>query len=89
MAATQRIADWLEKLGMSACTDRFVENKSDISVLSDLTEQHLKDLGIVLGDRLKILRAIRDLGGASIAVTAPVAPVETSQLGKATPGVAS
>jgi class 3 adenylate cyclase len=29
----------------------------------DLTDQHLKDLGIALGDRLKILRAIRELGG--------------------------
>jgi class 3 adenylate cyclase len=80
VAATQRIADWLEKLGMSEYTGRFVENKIDISVLSDLTEQHLKDLRIVLGDRLKILRAIRDLGGASIAVTAPAAPVETKPI---------
>jgi len=35
-----------------------------------LTDQHLKDLGVALGDRLKMLRAIRDLGDASVAVTA-------------------
>ena len=63
----QQIADWLKKLGMAEYTDRFVENKIDISVLSDLTDQHLKDLGIALGDRLKMLRAIRDLGNASVA----------------------
>jgi class 3 adenylate cyclase len=73
----QQIADWLKDLGMSEYTDRFVENRIDISVLRDLTEQHLKDLGIALGDRLKMLRAIRDLGGASVAVTAPPAPVAT------------
>jgi class 3 adenylate cyclase/predicted ATPase len=77
VAAMQQIADWLKKLGMSEYTDRFVENRIDISVLPDLTDQHLKDLGIALGDRLKMLRAIRDLGSASVAVTAPLAPAET------------
>src|SRR5215469_6473709 len=73
----QQIADWLKKLGMSEYAERFVENKIDISVLPDLTEQHLKDLGVALGDRLKMLRAIRDLGNASPAVTAAPAPVPT------------
>src|SRR5215469_3879507 len=75
----QQIADWLKKLGMSEYAERFVENKIDISVLPDLTEQHLKDLGVALGDRLKMLRAIRDLGNASPAVTATPAPVPTRQ----------
>jgi class 3 adenylate cyclase len=73
----QQIADWLKKLGMSEYTDRFVENRIDISVLPDLTEQHLKDLGIALGDRLKMLRAIRDLSNVSVAVTAPSVPTAT------------
>src|SRR5215468_2093944 len=75
--ASQQIADWLEKLGMSEYAERFVENKIDISVLPDLTDQHLKDLGIALGHRLKMLRAIRDLGTASAAVAAPLAPAAT------------
>jgi class 3 adenylate cyclase/tetratricopeptide (TPR) repeat protein len=58
------IADWLEKLGMSEYAQRFAENRIDFSVLPDLADQHLKDLGIALGDRLKLLRAIRELGGA-------------------------
>jgi class 3 adenylate cyclase len=70
----QQIADWLDKLGMSEYAQRFAENRIDFSVLPDLTDQHLKDLGIALGDRLKMLRAIRDLGNASVAVTAPSAP---------------
>jgi class 3 adenylate cyclase len=75
--AMQQIADWLEKLGMSEYTDRFVENRIDLSVLPDLTDQDLKDLGVLLGDRRKLLRAIRDLGGAQVAVAAPSAPVAT------------
>ena len=57
----QQIADWLENLGTSEYVQCFVENRIDFSVLPDLTDQHLKDLGLPLGDRLKILRAIREL----------------------------
>ena len=73
----QQIADWLKKLGMSEYTERFAENRIDLSVLPDLTEQDLKDLGVLLGDRRKMLRAIRDLGNVSVAVTAPSAATET------------
>ena len=57
----QQIADWLEKLGLSEYARCFAENRIDFSVLPDLTDQHLKDLGLPLGDRLKMLRAIREL----------------------------
>jgi class 3 adenylate cyclase len=73
----QEIADWLKKLGMSEYAERFAENDIDMAVLPDLTDQHLKDLGVSLGHRLKMLRAIRDLTGASVAATAPSAPAAT------------
>jgi class 3 adenylate cyclase/predicted ATPase len=73
----QEIADWLKTLGMSEYTNRFVESRIDLSVLPDLTDQDLKDLGVVLGDRRKMLRAIRDLSNAPVAATAPSAPVAT------------
>src|SRR6516164_9694443 len=57
----QQIADWLEKLGMTEYVQRFAENRIDFSVLPDLTDQHLTNLGLPLGDRLKMLRAIREL----------------------------
>jgi SAM domain (Sterile alpha motif)/Adenylate and Guanylate cyclase catalytic domain len=71
----REIADWLEKLGMSEYAQRFAENRIDLSVLPDLTDQHLKDLGVALGDRLKMLRAIGELTGASPA--APQFPAAT------------
>jgi class 3 adenylate cyclase len=67
----QDIADWLEKLGMSEYAQRFAENRVDFSVLPDLTDQHLKDLGLPLGDRLKMLRAIRELSGTEPAPPQP------------------
>jgi class 3 adenylate cyclase len=69
----QQIADWLEKLGMSEYAQRFAENRIDFSILPDVTDQHLKDLGIALGDRLKMLRAIREL-------SSPVSPPPRSEL---------
>ena len=54
----QEIADWLDKLGMSEYAQRFAENRIDFSVLSDLSDQDLEKMGVVLGDRRKILRAI-------------------------------
>jgi class 3 adenylate cyclase/tetratricopeptide (TPR) repeat protein len=71
----QQIADWLRKLGMSEYAERFAENDIDASVLPELTDQDLKDLGVSLGHRRKMLRAIRDLGDVSVAVTASPAPV--------------
>jgi SAM domain (Sterile alpha motif) len=80
----QQIADWLEKLGMSEYSDRFVENRIDLSVLPDLTDQNLKDLGVLLGDRRKLSRAIRDLSNASVDVAALSAPVASEPIRKET-----
>src|SRR5262249_3992068 len=73
----QQIADWLEKLGMSEYTQRFAENRIDVSVLRELTDQDLKDLGVVLGDRRRMLRAIATLDSTPAAASsaAPAAPV--------------
>jgi class 3 adenylate cyclase len=65
----RQIADWLGLLGMSEYAYRFAENRIDLSILRDLTDQDLKDLGVVLGDRRRMLRAIAELGGTT--TTAP------------------
>jgi class 3 adenylate cyclase/tetratricopeptide (TPR) repeat protein len=65
------IAEWLASIGLETYAQRFAENAIDLSVVGDLTEQDLKDLGVLLGHRRKILRAIAELDG-----DAP-APIET------------
>jgi formylmethanofuran dehydrogenase subunit D len=57
----QEIADWLKKLGMSEYTQRFTENGIDVSALRHLTDQDLKDIGVLLGHRWKILAAHGDI----------------------------
>jgi class 3 adenylate cyclase len=66
-----QIAEWLEKLGMSEYAQCFAENRIDFSVLPDLTDQDLKDLGVVLGDRRKILRAIVGLKSTESVAPSP------------------
>ena len=68
-----QIADWLETLGMSEYIQRFAENDIDTLVLPHLSDQDLKELGISLGHRRKMLAAIGELAGAAPATPKPVA----------------
>jgi hypothetical protein len=54
------ITEWLGSLRLSEYAERFVENRIDPSVLPELTDEDLEKLGVFLGDRRKILRAIRE-----------------------------
>ncbi|MCA6104937.1 adenylate/guanylate cyclase domain-containing protein [Bradyrhizobium australafricanum] len=80
------IAEWLASIGLGEYAQRFAENAIDLSVLSDLTEQDLKDLGVLLGHRRKILRAIAELkddvlaSGQTGAKPAPRGSAERRQL---------
>jgi class 3 adenylate cyclase/tetratricopeptide (TPR) repeat protein len=60
------ISEWLASLGLSEYSKRFAENAIDLSVVRDLTEQDLKDLGVLLGHRRKMLRAIAELDGSAL-----------------------
>ena len=57
----QQVADWLEKLGLGQYAQRFAENDISFSVLPDLTDQHLKEIGVSLGHQLQLLREIAEL----------------------------
>jgi hypothetical protein len=63
------ITEWLASIGLSGYAQRFADNAIDLSVIRDLTEQDLKDLGVLLGHRRKILRAITELNGVVPAPT--------------------
>ena len=73
-SATQQIAGWLEKLGMSEYAQRFAENDIDFTILSDLTDQDLEKIGVAsLGHRRKLLRVIADF--KDVEKGGPVAPL--------------
>ena len=71
---TKELSDWLEKLGMSEYAQRFVENDVDISVPPHLSDHDLKELGVSLGHRRKMLAAIAE---NVLSVEAPPRPAPT------------
>ena len=81
------IGEWLRSLGLDQYETVFRDNAVDLSVLPDLTDQDLEKLGLLLGHRRKLLRAIPALDGSSIAV-APAIASPTAAL-SIPPGIAS
>ncbi len=61
---------WLGELGLERYVDLFAQNNLDLDVLPDLSEADLADIGVTLGDRKRLMRAIAGLAGAP----APSAP---------------
>ena len=59
----QQVADWLQKLGLGQYAQPFAENDISFSVLPDLTDQDLKEIGVSLGHRRQLLRAIAEMKG--------------------------
>jgi hypothetical protein len=72
----QVIADWLKKLGMSEYAQRFAENGINVAALPHLTDQDLKDIGVLLGHRRVMLAAISKLAGAGPGTPEPAARAE-------------
>jgi hypothetical protein len=72
-----QIADWLEKLGMSEYAQRFAENDIDFEVLSELTDTDFDRLGVSIGHRRKLLKALT-AGLAPAAAALPSSPIVSS-----------
>src|SRR6516164_2254389 len=52
---------WLRSLGLERYEAVFRDNEIDADVLHDLTDNHLREMGVALGARLKLLKAIAAL----------------------------
>jgi class 3 adenylate cyclase/predicted ATPase len=57
----RQVADWLERLGLGQYAQRFADNDISFSILPDLNDQDLKEIGVSLGHRRQLLRAIANL----------------------------
>ena len=64
------IGVWLRGLSLEQYEAAFRENAIDADVLRELTDQDLNKLGVLLGHRRKLLRAIAALD-SSVATAAP------------------
>jgi predicted ATPase/class 3 adenylate cyclase len=69
---------WLEGIGLGHYGDLFARHRIDLDVMPDLTESDLVDLGLPLGDRKRLRRAMVSLVDAgsvySSASNSPISP---------------
>jgi class 3 adenylate cyclase/tetratricopeptide (TPR) repeat protein len=68
---------WLRDLGLGRYEEKFRENRIDLDVLADLTDGDLLELGIPVGDRKRLRRAIAEFG-AQQPLTAQARPTPSA-----------
>ena len=78
------IDGWLRRIGLEQYAQTFRDNAIDADVLRDLTDEHLRELGLPLGARLKLLRAVAALSTGQT----PVSPEITTPAPRTTPSAA-
>ena len=57
------IGNWLRGLGLERYAGAFRDGDIGVDVLPDLSDADLKELGVSLGDRRRLLKAARSLHG--------------------------
>jgi hypothetical protein len=81
MSPPHDMAGWLDQIGLPEYAPIFAEHAIDGEVLADLDDQDLRDLGVPLGHRKKLLKAIaalretdKEIGGLGEAGTSGAPP---------------
>ncbi len=74
------LGGWLRSLGLGQYEAAFRENAIDDTVLPNLTAEDLKDLGVVVGHRRKLLDAIASLRADATAKAPPPAALPATDI---------
>ena len=61
------ITGWLEEIGLGQFVQLFVEQQIEVQDLPELSEQDLQNLGVPLGPRKRLMKAIAALSGSPAA----------------------
>src|SRR3954463_14494499 len=71
---------WLAEIGLGNYADVFAANKIEFDVIHQMTDADLRELGLALGDRKRLLQAIARLHGQSTTevVTSASAPAKAA-----------
>jgi class 3 adenylate cyclase/tetratricopeptide (TPR) repeat protein len=80
-----QVDKWLEGIGLERYVELFAENHIDLDVLPDLSETDLAQLGIPLGDRKRLRRAIARLAPdrpQRLRPEPPAKPAATGAIGR-------
>lgn len=66
------LEEWLVAHDLESLLDRFLDNGVDIDVIPDLKEHHLRELGLSLGQRVRLLKIIENLTNDEIEISKPL-----------------
>src|SRR5271163_2276544 len=72
------VGDWLRSLGLGQHEALFRENEIDAEVLSELTDGDLEKIGVPLGHRKRLLKAIANLRAAEAPAKSTIPPSTAS-----------
>ncbi|MCG8557630.1 MAG: adenylate/guanylate cyclase domain-containing protein, partial [Proteobacteria bacterium] len=64
-----KVETWLKSLGLEQYTEAFVENAIDEEVLPELSDSDLASIGVLLGHRRKMLKAIAAMSREPVEIT--------------------
>ncbi len=80
---------WLDSIGLGKYADAFVKNDLGLDVVAELSESDLKDLGLSMGDRKRLLKAMAvpqarpaEFAGAAsegVPVSTPLPPADAER----------
>ena len=79
---TMEVALWLHSLGLQQYEDTFRRNAIGVDVVPDLTDEHLREMGLPVGHRLKLLKAIAALRAGPASLSGPAVPTSESVEGE-------
>src|SRR5262245_1232074 len=81
------LGGWLRSLGLGQYEGAFRENAIDLSILPELTDRDLENIGVLLGNRRKILRAISEINSTAASAAKPT-PIVAPPISTAVEGAA-
>jgi hypothetical protein len=66
------VAEFLKDIKLDKYKEKFIENGvEDLETILELKDEHIEQMGIPLGHKLKIIKKIKDLRGNKGLSTAP------------------
>ncbi|MGE3743941.1 MAG: adenylate/guanylate cyclase domain-containing protein, partial [Geminicoccaceae bacterium] len=81
------VAGWLRELGLDRYAGAFAENDIDFRAMAELSDDDLKELGVSLGHRRVLQRAIRQMSLVAASTIAGPAPTRMPTQSPSTTGL--
>ncbi|KXU83693.1 guanylate cyclase [Paraburkholderia monticola] len=72
------LSTWLTQIGLGAHAANFIAQGIDWDVIGELSEQDLRELGLQLGERKRLLKALAQLNTSGAASCEPTAPKDAT-----------